>query len=116
MREKYGDQEADAANAAVMALTREQYQTWERLGREIQSGLEEAVSNGADPEGEAGRRIAALHRRWLTIAGTPYDPARHRGLAELYEADARFTAYYDKGVPGCARFLRRAVLRWADEL
>ena len=116
VREKYGDQEADAANAAVMALTREQYQTWERLGREIQSGLEEAVSNGADPEGEAGRRIAALHRRWLTIAGTPYDPARHRGLAELYEADARFTAYYDKGVPGCARFLRRAVLRWADEL
>ena len=71
VREKYGDQEADAANAAVMALTREQYQTWERLGREIQSGLEEAVSNGADPEGEAGRRIAALHRRWLTIAGTP---------------------------------------------
>ena len=84
-----------------------------RLARLIFS-LKQTI--GADPEGEAGRRIAALHRRWLTIAGTPYDPARHRGLAELYEADARFTAYYDKGVPGCARFLRRAVLRWADEL
>ena len=41
------------------------------------------------------------------------DLQRHRGLAELYVQDERFTAYYDKKQPGCARFLRDAVLHWA---
>ena len=27
--------------------------------------------------------------------------------------DARFTAYYDKHLPGCACFLRDAVVYWA---
>ena len=43
-----------------------------------------------------------------------YDPARHRGIAELYVMDERFTAYYDKRLPGCARFLRDAVVHWAQ--
>ncbi|MBP3486306.1 MAG: TipAS antibiotic-recognition domain-containing protein, partial [Oscillospiraceae bacterium] len=39
---------------------------------------------------------------------------RHKGIAELYVADPRFTAYYDRNVAGCARFLRDAVARWAE--
>ena len=31
------------------------------------------------------------------------------GSGGVYTADERFTAYYDKEVPGCAAFLRRAV-------
>ena len=46
------------------------------------------------------------------MSGGPYDPAKHRGIAELYVADERFAAYYDKSVPGCARFLRDSVLHW----
>ena len=67
---------------------------------------------GADPAGPEGKALTDLHRRWLTVTGNPYDPAKHRGLAELYVADGRFTAYYDRDVPGCARFLRDAVLHW----
>ena len=112
-RARYGDKEVDEANAAVMNLTREQYQEWTDLGREIQKRLEAAVRSEVLPESETGRDITALHRRWLTITGTPYDPARHRGIAALYIADPRFTAYYDKAVPGCARFLSDAVAHWA---
>ena len=111
-RARYGDKEVDEANAAVMNLTREQYQEWTDLGREIQKRLEAAVQSEVLPESETGRDITALHRRWLTITGTPYDPARHRGIAALYIADPRFTAYYDKAVSGCARFLCEAVTRW----
>ena len=111
-RAKYGDQEVDEANAAVMNLTREQYQEWTDLGREIQERLEAAVQSGVSPESEAGKEITALHRQWLTITGNRYDPARHRGIAELYVADERFTSYYDKRLPGCARFLRDAVTYW----
>ena len=77
------------------------------------------VSSTIDPDArrfnwrrEEGREITALHRRWLTITGNRYAPARHRGIAELYVMDERFTAYYDKRLPGCARFLRDAVVHW----
>ena len=44
--------------------------------------------------------------------GDKYDVRRHRGIAELYVQDERFTAYYDRERPGCARFLRDAVAHW----
>ena len=112
IRAKYGEQEVDEANAAVMNLTQAQYQEWTELGREIQEQLEAAVQAGLSPKGEEGKEITALHRRWLTITGNRYDPARHRGIAELYVMDERFTAYYDKHLSGCARFLRDAVVYW----
>ena len=112
IRAKYGDQEVDEANAAVMNLTQAQYQEWTDLGREIQERLEAAVQAELSPEGEEGKEITALHRQWLTITGNRYDPAKHRGIAELYVMDERFTAYYDKRLPGCARFLRDAVVHW----
>ena len=112
IRAKYGDQEVDEANAAVINLTQKKYQEWTDLGQEIQERLEAAVQAGLSPESEAGKEITALHCQWLTITGNRYDPARHRGIAELYVMDQRFTGYYDKQVPGCARFLRDAVVHW----
>ena len=112
LRARYGDKEVDEASAAVMNLTQAQYREWTDLGREIRERLEAAVRAGRSPEGEEGEKLCALHRRWLTITGKRYDPARHRGIAELYVMDERFTAYYDKQVRGCARFLRDAVVHW----
>ena len=111
-REKYGDDMVDAAQGAIRDLTVEQYRELTQLGQEIQTRLEAAVRAGLSPESEAGQEVAALHRRWLTVTGNPYDPAKHRGIAALYVQDPRFTAYYDKAVPGCARFLCEAVACW----
>lgn len=52
--------------------------------------------------------------RWLTVMGDRYDVQRQRELAELYVQDERFTAYYDRDQPGCAQFLRAAVLHWTE--
>ncbi len=112
IRAKYGDKEVDEANAAVMNLTQEQYREWTGLGREIQERLEAAVQAGLSPESDEGQAIAGLHRRWLTLTGNHYSPEKHRGIAELYVLDERFTAYYDRSQPGCARFLRDAVAHW----
>ena len=112
IREKYGDEQVDQANAAMMGMNREQHSTWTELGETIQQKLEEAVRSGCSPECEEGKLIAQLHRQWLTLTGTPYTPAKHRGIAELYVLDERFTAYYDKQLPGCAHFLRDAVVCW----
>ena len=116
IRQTYGDQEMDQANASVMGLTQEQYRQWESLGQEIRSKLRQAVEMGDAPSGEKGEELAALHRRWLTISGNQYDVDRHKGLAELYVADERFTAYYDRETDGCAQFLRDAILHWAGKL
>jgi hypothetical protein len=38
-----------------------------------------------------------------------YSKEYHMGLAEMYVADERFKAYYEKITPGCAEFLRDAI-------
>ena len=108
IRAKYGDAEADRANACVLALTQEEYNQWKALGGEIHTALVAAVQAGADPAGPEGQHIAALHRRWLSYSWEAYTPQAHAGLAELYISDPRFTAYYDWEIPGCAAFLRDA--------
>lgn len=113
-RTRYGDAEVDEMLTRIKGVTREQYQEWDRLGQEILKKLSASVAAGADPAGEAGKELADLHRRWLTATGNQYDVQRHRGIAELYIQDERFTAYYDKERPGCARFLRDAVIYWVN--
>lgn len=112
LRGKYGDAEIDAANAAAMKVTREQYAQWNAWGEEIKARLCAAVRAGVAPQSEEGGEIVRLHKQWLTVASHGYDTARHRGIAELYVMDERFTAYYDGEVSGCAKFLRDAVRHW----
>ena len=114
VREKYGEQEADSANRAMLDMSREQYQNQTELDEAIRSRLESAVKAGLAPAGDEGREIALLHKQWLIGTGMPYEVNRHKGIAELYVADERFTAYYDRAVSGCARFLRDAIHCWAE--
>lgn len=109
IREKYGDAAVEGSNAKFLSMTEEEYGRWKALEAEILSALAAAVRTGEDPAGAEGRRIAELHHRWLSGTWTAYTPQAHRGLAELYTADERFTAYYDREQPGCAAFLRDAV-------
>ena len=90
-RGKYGDTAVDVSNAKLMGLSPEQY------------------GAGEAPDGPEGRRIAGLHKQWLCFTWPKYTPKAHLGLAEMYVADERFTAYYDAETPGCAAFLRDAV-------
>ncbi len=112
IREKYGEEAVAASNAKMMGMSREQYQAMEALGVELLGKLEAAVKAGEDPNREAGREAARMHRDWLGYTWGQYSPEAHKGLGDMYLADERFTAYYDKAVPGCARFLRDAIHAW----
>ena len=113
IREKYGDKEVDAANAAVLNATPEQYSEWTQLGEEIQQRIEAAVQAQLAPDSEAGRAVYELHKRWIHLSTGKYDVNMHCGIAAMYVCDERFTAYYDKNLPGCAQFLKDAVNAWA---
>ncbi len=109
IREKYGDAAVDAANQTLLGMDQEKKDAWDALDAQIRSAMEAAVIGGEDPAGAEGQRIAQLHKQWLGFVFRDYDPLRHVGIAQLYVADERFAAYYDREVPGCARFLRDAV-------
>lgn len=112
-RERYGDDAVDRSNQAVMGMNQEQYRELEELNQAILDQLAAAVLEGADPAGEKGKALCELHRRWLTLTWGRYDPEHHKGVAQLYTQDPRFTAYYDEKVAGCAQFLSDAVTCWA---
>ena len=116
IRQKYGDSQVDAANRIIMSLTQKQYREWTELGREIQIQLERAVQRKKSPAGMEGQEIVRLHRRWLTLSTGKYEVNHHKGIAQLYVTDKRFSAYYDQNAPGCAQFLRDAILHWAEQI
>ena len=96
----------------MMKMTEEEYKKFQNAEALIKEKLQEAVRSHADPSGEAGKEVANLHKNWISMTWGQYRPEAHRGLAEMYVQDERFLEYYDKEVPGCAEFLRSAVLHW----
>ncbi len=109
VRKAYGDEAVDASNRKLLDLSEEQYSAMQALEGQIKAALEAAVAAGESPAGPEGARIAALHRDWLGYTWAKYSPQAHKGLGQMYVADERFTAYYDAGTPGCARWLCDAI-------
>ena len=108
VRVKYGDTVMDESNAQVKGLSKEQYDNGERLRHEIEEALAAAFATG-DPAGELAQRACDLHKQWLCIYYPKYNKEYHTGLGEMYVADERFRANYDKLGSGCTEFLRDAI-------
>lgn len=112
IRQKYGEEQVDAANRKMMNLTETQFLKWKELDEEILHRLEESVKAGVLFSSEEARDIALLHREWLSIAVPDYSAQMHKGIAAMYIADERFTQYYDRNEQGCAQLLHDAVQHW----
>lgn len=110
IRSKYGNAAVDRSNDKQLNLTPSDYQRRQELEETILHRLSAAVRAGEAPSSEAGQQIAALHKEWLSYYWETYTLAAHAGVARMYVADERFTAYYDREVSGCAVFLRDAIL------
>lgn len=108
IREKYGDDTINASNAKLREMSPKNYQAMAKLEEEILSLLEKAYATG-DPTSDPAQEVAAKHKEWLMYSWSSYSKEAHAGLAEMYVADERFTAYYDKHVKGGTEFLRNAI-------
>lgn len=108
IREKYGEEAIERANARIKGMTHERYAEGERLRQEAEDTLKAALEVG-DPAGELAQKACDLHGKWLAVFQLEYNKAYHKSLGELYVADERFKVYYDKIAPGCAEFLRDAI-------
>ena len=116
IRAAYGDETVDATNTKLERMSEGQWRAAEELRREYENLLQLSAREG-DPAGETAQRACDLHRQWLCCFWPEgsYTSEAHRGLAELYVADERFSAYYNKIVEGGAVFLRDAILIYCSE-
>lgn len=109
--EKYGADALEESNRKVAAMSEAQWQTQEQLAERIFVLLEEAMKQ-QDPACSAAQEAADCHRQWLCMFwkdGT-YSKQAHRGMAEMYVCDERFTKYYEERLgAGGAEFLRAAI-------
>ena len=108
-REKYGHDAVDKSNSKVMGMSEEKLAETEKLAVEIMETLREAMKTG-DPAGVLAQKAAILHKQWLMNYWDSYSKEAHAGLAQMYVADNRFKAYYDRDQEGTAEFLRDAVM------
>lgn len=118
IREKYGDKVVEESNKRMLNLSKEEYERWEKLSQDIMTALKEAFAT-KDPSGEKAQEAVRLHREWLTLSwgsSVPYSPEAHAGLGDMYVADERFRAYYDKEQEGLAEFLRDAIHVYTKDL
>lgn len=114
IREKYGDEAVESSNAKLMGISQGDYEAMSKTGGEIFALLEKAFAT-VDPASDMAQELAAKHKEWLMYSWSKYSPEAHAGLAEMYVADERFTAYYDKTIKGGTKFLRDAILIYTTQ-
>ena len=116
VREKYGDEEADAANRKLMNMSEADYKRFKELEEEIKACLKEGAASQIKPDSEYAKRVVSLHKEWLCMTWKQYTAEAHKSVAKMYICDERFKAYYDEETPGCADWLEQAVCFWADRI
>lgn len=109
IRKKYGDDKVEKSNKKLKNMTQDEYNAVAELEVKLKETLAEAIKT-CNPAGELAQKAADLHRQWLSYFWDDYSKEAHAGIAQMYVNDERFTAYYDKEVPGTAEFLMDAVL------
>jgi hypothetical protein len=109
-RERWGDTEAYRQSQERAARYTEQ--DWAEItaaGADLNGRLAAALRAGVAADDPATMDLAEEHRQQITrhFYDCGYDI--HRGLADMYVADPRFTATYEAVAPGLATYLRDAI-------
>jgi DNA-binding transcriptional MerR regulator len=109
-QQRWGDTPAyKEAARRTKGYTKEQ---WTRLRAETDAIYSEAaalMNAGRAASDDDVLAIAERHRLLIDRWFYPCSPETHRGLASLYESDARFSAAMDEHSPGLSTFLIAAI-------
>lgn len=108
---KYGAHAYEQSKAAFKNMDEKTYTRMTQLGEAILEALQDVLASPDtfEPGASSGQHIANMHREWLTMAWGSYNEQAHLGLVDMYLADSRFKAYYDKAGDGATQVLRDAV-------
>jgi DNA-binding transcriptional MerR regulator len=113
--ERWGDTDAyRESQRRTSSYSKDDWLQIKAESEQIEGRLLRVMQAGLAPTSQEAMDAAEAHRasisRWFYDCG--YDV--HRGLADMYVADPRFTAHYDDRAAGLAAFVRDAVHANAD--
>jgi|SRR5579859_937283 len=111
VEQRWGD--TDAYQQSTERTSRYTKEDWVRIkeaGADLNRRLAEALASGAPADSEVAMDLAEEHRRQINDTFYDLGYPMHRGLAEMYLADPRFTKTYEDVAPGLAQYLHDAIL------
>jgi DNA-binding transcriptional MerR regulator len=110
VEERWGG--TDAYRESARRTSRYTKADWERIKAQGQAAIEQvvaAMTAGQPADSTEAMDGAEAHRRQIDDAFYACSYELHVGLAEMYLADARFTATYENIAPGLAQYLHDAI-------
>ncbi len=98
----------EQSRARTASFTKEDWIRYRAETDALHSRLAGGFGAGYAPDSPEAMALAEEHRRWV---GLMWDcsPEMHRGLAEMYLADERFTKTYEDLAPGLTQWLHDAI-------
>lgn len=96
IREKYGEEAVQKSNQKWLDLTPEQFETMQQAEEKLIQALDNLLSHPQELPNDTAQMAFEAHKTWLTTVAPYYNATYHRNLAEMYQADERFRAYYDE--------------------
>ena len=109
-RERWGDTDAYAqSHARTSAYTKQDWLRVKAEADDVERRFAEAMAAGRPADDPSVTAIAEEHRQHISRSFYDCSLEMHTGLAEMYVADERFTAHYDRVAPGLARYVHDAV-------
>ena len=110
VRERWGETDAYAQSHA--RTSRYSKQDWLEVKAEVEDverRFAEALAAGLPPDDPSVTAVAEAHRLHISTRFYDCSPEMHSGLADMYVADERFAAHYDRRAPGLAQYVHDAV-------
>jgi len=108
--ERWGDTDAYAESARRTArYTKDDWKKIKDEGATVTAELGVQLAKGAKPDDQAVQALVDRHREQISRWFYPCSIEMQANLGEMYVADPRFAANYDKVQPGLAMFLRDAI-------
>ncbi|MHB1192153.1 MAG: TipAS antibiotic-recognition domain-containing protein [Longimicrobiales bacterium] len=109
-RERWGDTEAYKESGRRTKQCKPD--DWARIkaeGEAVEAGMAELLRAGEPAEGPEAMDVAEQARLHIHRWFYPCSHRMHAGLADMYVADARFTAHYEERAPGLAAYVAQAI-------
>lgn len=108
-RERWGDEAYDRTQQRVSRYTEHDWQVFRDESAAIYGDAAALLVAGDSPESDAAMDVAERHRLSIDRWFYPCSYQIHTGLADGYEADARFAESIDKFGQGLTPFLSAAI-------
>lgn len=117
--ERWGADTYRAGDSWWRSMSDSERQTFIAEQEQIARDFAQARSEHATPDDARAQRVAQRQFDWLSQSATgtgqgPVTAEYFTGLAQMYVADPRFAANYDRFGVGTAEFVRDAMLVYAE--